>query len=403
MIERKRYLDRLLSFRGAPLIKVITGMRRCGKSSLLMLYAQALRNEGVSESRIVLINFESMAWEHIADARSLYDYVREKAQKVKDPLFLLLDEVQTVPGWEKAVNSLRVDFSCDIVVTGSNAQLLSGELATLLAGRYVELPMRPLDFAEFRDFEAATGEKREIGESLAHFLRIGGLPGVHELRADENARLQYLRDVFNSVLLKDVVARYKLRDVDLLSRILRFVMDNVGSTFSAKTITGFLKNEGRRLSAESVYSYLACLENAFVIERARRYDIRGKEFLATQEKLFVCDIGIRNALAGIKPMDIAGVMENAVYLHLKGSGYEVSIGRLGKAEVDFVAERSGKRLYVQVCYLLTPENEEREFAPLRAIRDNYPKYVVTMSPMAAGDREGVQVASLADFLLGDPD
>lgn len=398
MFPRDRYLNQLIAFYGAELIRVITGMRRSGKSSLLKLYRNWLVNEKqIEEKNIVYINFESLKYANLTESQSLYDYVCGISAQVGTKVYLLFDEIQNVKDWEKAVNALRVDCDCEIVLTGSNARLLSGELATLLAGRYVEIQMFPLSFDEFLEFRKSSGE--DIHKSFDAFLRFGGLPGLHELQASPRATSQYLSDVFNSVLLKDVVSRNNIRDSELLNRIIQFIFDNVGSTFSAKNISDFLKSQGRKLGVETIYNYLDYLENAFVIERVKRFDLKGRKYLETQEKIYAADVGIRNSVLGYRPTDIAGILENLVYLKLRQKGFSVSVGKSGTSEVDFVASKDGAVLYVQVCYQLTLENLEREVSPLRQIKDNYPKLVLTLSDLMTGDIEGIKIRNLIDFLV----
>lgn len=319
IFPRHRYLNQLISFHGSELIRAITGMRRSGKSSLLNLYRNWLVNEKkIEEKNIVYINFESLKYANLTEYQALYDYVCGISSQAGTKVYLLFDEIQNVKEWEKAVNALRVDCDCEIVLTGSNARLLSGELATLLAGRYVEIQMFPLSFDEFLEFRKSSGE--DIHKSFDAFLRFGGLPGLHELQASPRATSQYLSDVFNSVLLKDVVSRNNIRDSELLNRIIQFIFDNVGSTFSAKNISDFLKSQGRKLGVETIYNYLDYLENAFVIERVKRFDLKGRKYLETQEKIYAADVGIRNSVLGYRPSDIAGILENLVYLNLRQKG-----------------------------------------------------------------------------------
>lgn len=398
IFPRHRYLNQLIPFHGSELIRAITGMRRSGKSSLLNLYRNWLVNEKkIEEKNIVYINFESLKYANLTESQSLYDYVCGISAQVGTKVYLLFDEIQNVKDWEKAVNALRVDCDCEIVLTGSNARLLSGELATLLAGRYIGIQMFPLSFDEFLEFRKSSGE--DIHKSFDAFLRFGGLPGLHELQASPRATTQYLSDVFNSVLLKDVVSRNNIRDTELLNRIIQFIFDNVGSTFSAKNISDFLKSQGRKLGVETIYNYLGYLENAFVIERVKRFDLKGRKYLETQEKIYAADVGIRNSVLGYRPTDIAGILENLVYLNLRQKGFSVSVGKSGTSEVDFVASKDGAVLYVQVCYQLTPENLEREVSPLRQIKDNYPKLVLTLSDLMTGDIEGIKIRNLIDFLV----
>lgn len=393
IFPRDRYLNQLVSFHGSELICVVTGMRRSGKSSLLKLYRDWLVNEKkIEEKNIVYINFESLKYANLTVYQALYEHVFRISAQAGTKVFLLFDEIQNVKDWEKAVNALRVDCDCEIVLTGSNARLLSGELATLLAGRYVEIQMFPLSFDEFLEFRKDSAD--DIHKSFDAFLRFGGLPGLHELQTSPRATAQYLNDVFNSVLLKDVVSRNNIRDTELLNRIIQFIFDNVGSTFSAKNISDFLKSQGRKLGVETIYNYLDYLENAFVIERVKRFDLKGKKYLETQEKIYAADVGIRNSILGYRPSDIAGILENLVYLNLRQKG----LGKNGTLEVDFVASKDGEVLYVQVCYQLTPENLEREIAPLRQIKDNYPKLILTLSDLMTGDIEGIKIRNLVDFL-----
>ena len=355
-----------------------------------------LKFKKIEEKNIVYINFESLKYSNLTESQPLYDYVCGLSSQAGTKMHLLFDEIQNVKEWEKAVNALRVDCECEIVLTGSNARLLSGELTTLLAGRYVEIQMFPLSFDEFLEFRKDSGE--DIHKSFDAFLRFGGLPGLHELQASPRATAQYLNDVFNSVLLKDVVSRNNIRDTELLNRIIQFIFDNVGSTFSAKNISDFLKSQGRKLGVETTYNYLDYLENAFVIERVKRFDLKGKKYLETQEKIYAADVGIRNSVLGYRPSDIAGILENLLYLNLRQKGFRVSVGKMGTLEVDFVASKDEEVLYVQVCYQLTPENLEREIAPLKQIKDNYPKLVLTLSDLMTGDIEGIKVRNLVDFL-----
>lgn len=399
MIDRPFYLQRILSFQNSGLIKVITGMRRSGKSSLLLLYRDWLRNQGIADEDIIYINFESLSNEEWTDYKKLYEAITSISKERKRKIFLLLDEIQNVHSWEKVINSLRIDIDCDITITGSNAKLLSGELATHLAGRYIEIQVYPLSFEEYLSFRNAQSEQGKVPEYFEEFLKLGGMPGLHEIHGISTAKYQYLSDIFDSVLLKDVISRNNIRDTELLRRIIIFLMDNIGSSFSAQTVSNFLKNQGRRLSTETVYNYLDFLETALIIERAKRFDLKGKNYLATQEKIFVTDVGIRNAVIGYKPKDIAGILENVVFLNLRQKGYSVSVGTLGKQEIDFVGEKDRRKQYIQVTYQLTPDNYEREIAPLKKIKDNYPKILLTMSPDLTGDEEGIQIQYLPDFLL----
>ena len=401
MIVRERYMRIIRDFIDKPVVKVITGMRRSGKSALLELTRDELISRGVDKNNIIFMNFESLRYEALKDYKALYAEVMRRAETAEGRVYILLDEIQEVYAWEQVINSFRVDLDCDIYVTGSNAKLLSGELATLLAGRYVEIRVYPLDFHEFLDFAAQNEDEAKLSrsEQFADFLRFGGLPGIHLMKLDEERLTQYLHDIYNSVLLKDVIARNKIRDTALLESIILYLMDNVGNTFSSKTISDFLKSQGRKLSTETVYNYLKALENAFLIHKAVRFDIKGKRLLETQEKYYLSDLGLRHAVMGYRDNDIAGILENTVYLELLRRGYTVRIGKQGVAEVDFVAERADERIYIQVCYVLTPENTDREFAPLEVIQDNYEKVVISTDTLLRINRGGIKQKNIIDFLM----
>jgi len=401
MIKRERYMQQVRDFIDKPVIKVITGMRRSGKSAMLELTKEELLSRGVANEHIISMNFESLRYEHLKDYRSLYRAVSEKAEQVDGRLYILLDEIQEVSEWEKAINSFRVDFDCDIYITGSNARLLSGELATLLAGRYVEIRIYPLDFNEYLDFANANPEESGFTrqQHFANYLRYGGLPGIHHIKWDDTRIMQYLTDIYRSVLLKDIIERNNIRDTALLESVVQYIMDNIGNTFSAKTISDFLKNQGRKLSTETVYNYLDALENAFLIHKAVRFDIKGKKILETQQKYYLSDLGLRHAVMGYRDNDIAGVLENVVYLDLLRRGYTVNIGKQDVAEVDFVANKADNRIYLQVCYVLTEENTIREFSPLEAIQDHYEKYVVSTDTLMQINRNGIRQKNIINFLM----
>lgn len=401
MIIREQYMQQIRDFMDKPVIKIITGMRRCGKSALLELTMQDLLQRGIKKENIISINFESLRYEHLKDYKALYKEISQKAETVSGRIYILLDEIQEVTSWEQAINSFRVDFDCDIYITGSNARLLSGELATLLAGRYVEIRVYPLDFKEYLDFTASneTEINLSLEENFTNFLRYGGLPGIHQMKWDDDRIMQYLTDIYHSVLLKDVIARNNIRDTALLESIIHYLMDNIGNTFSAKTISDFLKSQGRRLSTETVYNYLKALEGAFLIHKAPRFDIKGKRLLETQEKYYLSDLGIRHAVIGYRNNDIAGVLENVVFLELLRRGYTVNIGKQNAAEVDFVADKADDRIYIQVCYVLTEDNTQREFSPLEAISDNYEKVVLSTDSLMSFNRDGIRQKNIMKFLL----
>lgn len=402
MINREIYMKQILDFMDRPVVKVITGMRRSGKSVLLELTMEELRRRGIEEKQIFYVNFESLQFEHLKNYKSIYQAISAAAKAANGKLYLFIDEIEEVESWEQMINSVRVDCDCDIYITGSNAKLLSGELATLLSGRYVEILVYPLSFSEYLGFARINGD--EVGLSkeqhFANFLRYGALPGIHEMKWDEAVLLRYLTDMFNSVLLKDVVKRNKIRDIDLLEKVVLYLMDNIGNTFSAKTISDFLRNQGRKLSTETVYTYIKALESAFLIHKVPRFDIKGKRLLETQEKYFVSDLGLRHATIGYRDHDIGGMLENVVYLELLRRGWSVCIGKQDLREVDFVATRTDERLYAQVCYVLTEDNLKREIEPLQAIDDNYEKMIISTDSLVSFNRNGIRQRNIMEFLLG---
>ncbi len=401
MIARELYMRQIRDFIDKPVVKVITGMRRCGKSIIMEFAKEEVRKRGVSENNIFYVNFESLENENLKNYKDLYRTVKETVKKTSGKVYIFLDEIQEVSEWEKAINSFRVDFDCDIYLTGSNAKLLSGELATLLSGRYVEIKVYPLSFEEYLDFAKSNEEEKNFTrqENFKNYLRYGGLPGIHQMKWDDNRIMQYLTDIYNSVLLNDVIKRNHIRDTALLERIVAYLMDNIGNTFSAKTISDFLKNQGRRLSAETVYTYIKALENAFLVYKVQRYDIKGKHLLETQEKYYVSDLGLRHAIIGYRDNDIGGVLENVVFEELLRRNWKVNIGKQNTAEVDFVANQNHNRIYIQVCYALNENNMDREFNPLLNISDHYKKIVLSTDTLLSIDRDGVQQVNIIDYLL----
>lgn len=404
MIKRESYINEIKKFMNKPIIKVITGMRRSGKSIILKLISEELINEGVSSNNIIYINFESLMFSELTDFKKFYNYIIEKSQTLQGKIYILLDEIQEVEHWEKAINSFMVDLNCDIYITGSNANLLSSELATYIAGRYVEIKIYPLSFKEYIEFAKIQNPNKILSneEYFEQYLQFGGLPGIHNFDYEKENIYQYLSDIYNSVLLKDVIARNGIRDIELLERVVLYILDNIGNTFSAKNISDFLKSQGRKLSRETVYNYLKALENAYIISKVQRYDIRGKALLETQEKFYLMDLGLRHSKLGYRANDIAGYLENIIYLELMRRKYTVNIGKLSTKEVDFIGTLRDEKLYIQVTYLLaTPETIEREFYPLKNINDNYPKYVLSMDNLERYNIDGIIRERIIDFLLND--
>lgn len=402
MIKRNLYLEEIKKYINKPIIKVITGMRRSGKSMILKLIQEELQNIGIVKENIIYMNFESLTFMDIKDFEALYKHIIEKTSDKKGKIYILLDEIQEVKGWEKAINSFLVDLDVDIYITGSNANLLSSELATYIAGRYVEIKIYPLSFQEYIDFVSENNKENSLSldEYFSQYMNFGGLPGIHIFNYNKEEIYQYLVDVYNSILLRDVIARNNIRDIELLERVVLYIMDNIGNTFSAKSISDFLKNQGRKLSVETIYNYLKALENAFIISKVQRYDIKGKNILETQEKYYLSDLGFRHAKLGYQSNDISGYLENIVFLELLRRKYKVNIGKQDNKEIDFVANLRDENLYLQVTYLLaSPETIEREFSPLKSIKDNYPKMVLSMDNLAESNIEGIKRKRIIDFLL----
>lgn len=402
MISRPIYTEQLKNFINKPQIKIITGIRRSGKSTVLRLLKEALLTSGIKEDQLISLNFESFSYLEFTTAPKLYAYVKEKMQQGKKN-YLLLDEIQEVDGWEKAVNAFMADFDVDIYITGSNSHLLSSELATYLAGRYVEIPVFTLSFREFLDFRKHYFPEEETKISpFATYLRKGGFPVIHTVNYDEETAYKVIRDIYSSVILRDSVQRYKIRDVELLERVIRYAFDNIGNTFSGKNVADYFKNQQRKSDINTIYNYLHAFEAAFIMYRVSRYDIKGKEILKTQEKFYASDVSLVYATMGYRDRMISGILENIVFLELKRRGYQVYIGKLDNKEIDFLAEKPGEKVYIQVAYKLeSNQTVEREFAPLLAVEDHYPKYVVTMDDFWKDSIDGVRHLYITDFLLSE--
>ncbi|MEG2186785.1 MAG: ATP-binding protein [Clostridia bacterium] len=395
MIVRPRYLDILRTYRNVPLVKILAGIRRSGKSTILEMLGEDLVSSGIPRDHIISRRYTSESFEDGMTSKKMYQEIKAKITDASW-YYLLLDEVQEIDGWERAVNSLLEDAHTDIYVTGSNSKLMSGEISTYLTGRYISIPVYTLSFAEYLTFKKSS--KLSEKELLNEYIRMGGFPLVASGNFDERSSHQIVEGIYNSVITSDIVKRHQVKDFDLFSRVVKYVVENVGKTFSANAIVKFLKNEGRALSVETVYNDLEWLEKAFVIYRCSRYDLQGKSVLKTQEKFYLADISLKYSIMGFQPKSIASTLENIVYFELRRKGYEVYVGKNETKEVDFVAVQRDERVYVQVCRRL-PEDSDRETANLLEIKDHYPKYVVTLDELAAGNVNGVKMMHLADFLL----
>ena len=399
MIKREMYMSRIRPFIGTELIKVMTGIRRCGKSVMLELIKQELIESGVNPAQFISINFEDMNYAHLQTAKALHDEITKRAADLDGKIYLFFDEIQEVKDWEKCINSFRVSLNCDIYITGSNAKLLSGELATYLGGRYVEFVIYPFSFAEFIELYKTVAPDESIQKCFQKYLLCGGMPYLANIRYADEPSKQYLHDLFNSVQLKDIVKRNKIRDVDLLERIIAYVMANVGNTFSAASLAKFLKSEQRTVAPETILNYIKYCCDAYLFYQVKREDLQGKQILASNEKYYIADHGIREAVFGSNMKEINLTLENIVYLELLRRGYEVTVGRYGNKEIDFVCHKRDEKLYVQVTYLLaSDETIQREFGAYDNIRDNFPKYVVSLDEFDMS-RNGIKHRNIRDFLL----
>lgn len=397
MIIRPQYMNMLKTYRDVPLVKILAGIRRCGKSTILDMLRDDLLKSGIAADHILSMRYTSEDFDDGMTDKAMYQGIKE--QMTDDGrYYLLLDEVQEIDGWEKAVNSLLENANTDIYVTGSNSKLMSSEISTYLTGRYISIPVYTLSFAEYLDFKKS--DFRSPKELLNEYLRLGGFPIVALGSFDERSAYQIVEGIYNSVITNDITKRHNIMNFDLFNRVVKYIVENVGKTFSANAIAKYLKSEGRSLSVEAVYNYLNWLEKAFVIYRCQRYDLQGKSVLKTQEKFYLADASLKYCIMGFHPTSIAAMLENIVYFELRRRGYEVYIGKNETKEIDFVAVRRDERIYVQVCRRL-PEESDREVANLLEIKDHYPKYVVSLDELAAGNINGVKIVHLANFLLSN--
>lgn len=399
MIKRELYMKQIRPFIGKDLVKVMTGIRRCGKSVMLELIKEELLASGVDSRQFISINFENMSVSHLCTAQALHDEILERIRSKNGKVYLFFDEIQEVKDWEKCINSFRVEFDCDIYVTGSNARLLSGELATYLGGRYVEFVIFPFSFSEFCELYHTFAPLASENECFQKYLLTGGMPYLGNLSYEEAPSRQYLTDLFNSVQLKDIVKRYSVRDIDLLERIISYVMANIGTAFSANSLVRFFKNEHRTVAVETVLNYLKYCTDAYLFYQVKRQDLQGKQILSTNEKYYIADHGIREAVYGGNMRDINLILENIVYLEACRRGYSVTVGKVGSKEVDFACEKGNEKIYIQVTYLLASEDTiQREFSAYDAIKDNYPKFVVSLDELDMS-RNGIKHKNIRQFLL----
>lgn len=398
MIKRESYMKKIRPFINSDLVKVLTGIRRCGKSVMLDLIKKELLQQGVTPQQLISYNFENMSFARLCNAQALHDEIINKTQALTGKIYLFFDEIQEVKDWEKCINSLRIELNCDIYITGSNAKLLSGELATYLAGRYVEFVIYPFSFSEFIELYNTIQPNTSETECFKKYLHFGGMPYLASLQYNEAACKQYLQDVYTSVELKDIVRRNNIRDVDMLERILTYITANIGTIFSANVLSKYLKSEGRSMATETIINYVKACTDAFLFYQVKRQDIQGKKLLAINEKYYVADHGIREAVFGGNMKDINLILENIVYLELLRRGYKVSIGKVNTKEIDFICEKQDKKIYIQVTYLLAAEETiQREFGVYNEITDNYPKYVLSLDEFDMS-RNGIIHKNIRDFL-----
>lgn len=399
MIKREIYMQRIRPFMNTDLIKVFTGIRRAGKSVMLELVKNELKESGISEENFLCINFEQFSNSQYLDVQSLYKKIVDFQKNTKGKIYLFFDEIQEVTGWEKCINSCRIDFDCDIYITGSNAKLLSGELATYLAGRYVEFVIYPFSFAEFFEMNLLKNPNVDKSTCFMQFLKTGGMPFLSNFPDDDSAKSQYLIDIYNSVVLKDVVKRNNIRDVDTLERIVAYAFSNIGHIFSATSLSKYFKSENRKISHDTILNYLKFCSEAFLFYKINRYDLEGKKIVTVNEKYYCADHGLREALFGKNIQNIDQVLENIVCLELLRRNYKVYVGKKGDLEIDFIAEKQGKKIYIQVAYLLANEETiKREFSVYNAVKDSYPKYVVSMDELDFS-QNGIIHKNIKDFLL----
>ena len=399
MIYRPMYVDKIMAYVDTPFVKILTGVRRCGKSTILKMIMEKLKAERyVPAEHIISYRFDSMEYEDMT-AKQMYSQLKEQLSP-NGKTYLFLDEVQEIKGWEKVVNSLWSDFDTDLYITGSNSRMMSSEISTYLTGRYVSFRIFTLSFSEYLMFKEKYVAVGDPKAELANYVRLGGFPATHLQAYSQDEIYTIVRDIYNSTIFSDIVKRNQIRKIDKLERVVKYTFNNVGNTFSAKSIADYLKSERRSLDNETVYSYLEKLEKAYLLHRCSRYDLQGKEFLKTQEKFYLADVALRYSVLGYNADSVASSLENIVYLELCRRGYTVNVGKIGDAEIDFVATRQNEKIYVQVTQEIKSEKtKKREYDRLLEIHDNYPKYVLTTDEFAGGNYEGIKTMHIADFLL----
>lgn len=401
MINRPLYVDKIMAYVDTPFVKILTGVRRCGKSTILKMIMERLSTEyGVSKEHIISCRYDSMEYEDMT-AKQMYSHLKEQIVP-NGKTYLFLDEIQEIEGWEKVINSIASDYDVDLYITGSNSRMMSSEISTYLTGRYISFRIFTLSFSEYLTFKSQYTMIDNPKGELANYLRLGGFPATHLREYSQDEVYTIVRDIYNSTVFSDIVKRNQIRKIDQLERVVKYTFNNIGNTFSAKSISDYLKSEHRSIDNETVYSYLEKLEKAYLLHRCSRYDLQGKQILKTQEKFYLADTSLRYSVLGYSVDSVASSLENVVYLELCRRGYVVNVGKTADGEIDFVAVRQNEKLYIQVTQQINSEKtEKREYERLLAIHDNYPKYVLTADDFAGGNYKGIKTMHVADFLLSD--
>ncbi len=396
MILRPSYINYIRPYFNTPFVKILTGIRRCGKSTLLEMIKNEIISAGVNKNNIIYLHLDSFLYDGISNGKQLYDFIKNKIKDEK--VYIFIDEIQEVSGWEKAINSLMVDYNVDIYVTGSNSKLLSSEISSYLTGRYISIPVYTLSYEEYLTFKKQTNQYESNKDYIKEYIEYGGFPSIAFQSFKRNEAYTIVKDIYNSVIFTDILKRNSIRKADLFEKVVKFIFENIGKTFSSSSITGYLKSEGRIVDSETLYNYISYLEKAFIIYRTNRYDIQGKEVLKTQEKYYLADQSLKYAMLNFDSTMLASILENIVYLELKRKHYDIYIGKFKTKEIDFVALKDGKKIYVQACRNL-PEDSNREIQNLKDIDDNFPKYIVTLDKYDVANIDGIEIIYLEDFLL----
>lgn len=399
MIDRPLYLDKIMPFVDTPFVKILTGVRRCGKSTILKMIIKKLREEKhVDDEQILSYRFDSMEYEDMT-TKELYLELKSKIIQSKKT-YLFLDEIQEIEGWEKVVNTLASDFDVDIYITGSNSRMMSSEISTYLTGRYITFHIYTLSFEEYLMFKKSYTTLKDLKQEFSQYVRLGGFPATHLQDYSQDEVYTIVKDIYNSTIFSDIVRRNQVKKIDQLERVVKYTFNNIGNTFSAKSISNYFKSEQRKIDNETVYSYLEKLQKAYILHKCSRYDLQGKDILKTQEKFYLADVSLRYSVLGYTVNSVAASLENIVYLELKRRGYDVYIGKIKDKEIDFVATKQNEKIYVQVTQEIKSEKtQKREYEQLLEIRDNYPKYVVMADNFAGGNYEGIKTMNIVDFLL----